>query len=175
MIKMTTELFEKFSKKQEELDSMIREKFGISEDEWKYDLSIQHSIALRVELHELVNECHDLWKYWKQKAVNPDRIIDELVDVIHFLHLIMNKTSFNTEYHIGKINKHIPTEEQLKDVTNYLGDVCKINYLIKSDNLHQTYAYLLVLADHYAFTLDDIEQAYDRKNAENHARQNRNY
>lgn len=175
MIKMTTELFEKFSKKQDELDSMIREKFGISEDEWKYDLNVQHYIALRVELHELVNECHDLWKYWKQKAVNPDRIIDELVDVIHFLHLILNKTSFNTEYHIGKINKHIPTEEQLKDVTNYLGDVCKINYLIKSDNLHHTYAHLLVLADHYAFTLEDIEQAYDRKNAENHARQNRNY
>ncbi|PKE18672.1 dUTP diphosphatase [Macrococcoides caseolyticum] len=175
MIKMTTELFEKFSKKQEELDSMIREKFGISEVEWKNYLNIQHSIALRVELHELVNECHDLWKYWKQKAVNPDRIIDELVDVIHFLHLILNKADFNTEYHVREINKYIPTEEQVKDVTDYLGDVCKINYLIKSDELHKTYAHLLVLADHYAFTLDDIEQAYDRKNAENHARQNRNY
>lgn len=60
---MTTELFEKFATKQEELDSMIRKKFGISEDEWKHHLNVQHSIALRVELHELVNECHDLWKY----------------------------------------------------------------------------------------------------------------
>lgn len=175
MIKMTTELFEKFSKKQEELDSMIREKFGISEDEWKHDLHAQHFIALKVELHELVNECHDVWKYWKQKAVNPDRIIDELVDVVHFMHLIMNKTGFNTEYHIGEINKHIPIDQQLKDVSDHLCDVCKISYLIKSEDLHQTYAYLLVLADHYAFTLDDIEQAYDRKNAENHARQERNY
>jgi len=173
MIEMTTELFEKFSKKQEELDSMIREKFGISEIEWKYDLNIQHSIALRVELHELVNECHDLWKYWKQKAVNPDRIIDELVDVIHFLHLILNKMKYDADYHVREINKNIPDDEQEKYVTETLGAVFKINYLIKSDDLHRTYAHLLTLADHYAFTLDDIEQAYDRKNAENHARQKR--
>ncbi len=175
MIKMTTELFEKFSKKQEELDSMIREKFEISEDEWKYDLSIQHSIALRVELHELVNECHDIWKYWKQKAVNPDRIIDELVDVIHFLHLILNKMNYDADYHVREINKYIPNDEQVKYVTETLGGVFKVNYLIKSNDLQETYAHLLVLADHYAFTLDDIEKAYDRKNAENHARQNRNY
>lgn len=175
MIKMTTELFNKFSTKQEELDSMIREKFGISESEWKNDLDVQHNIALRVELHELVNECHDLWKYWKQKAVNPDRIIDELVDVIHFLHLILNKMNYDADYHVREINKNIPDDEQEKYVTETLGAVFKINYLIKSDDLHKTYAYLLVLADHYAFTLDDIEQAYDKKNNENFKRQERNY
>ena len=175
MIKMTTELFEKFSKKQEELDDMIREKFGISEVEWKYDLNIQHYIALRVELHELVNECHDVWKYWKQKAVNPDRIIDELVDVIHFLHLILNKMNYDADYHVREINRNVVDDEKTEYVTSILGGAHHVNYLIKADNLHTTYAQLLMLANRYAFTLEDIEQAYDRKNAENHARQNRNY
>ena len=154
---------------------MIREKFEISEVEWKYDLNIQHYIALRVELHELVNECHDIWKYWKQKAVNPDRIIDELVDVIHFLHLILNKMNYDADYHVREINRNVVDDEKTEYVTSILGRAHHVNYLIKADNLHTTYAQLLMLANRYAFTLEDIEQAYDRKNAENHARQNRNY
>lgn len=175
MIKMTTELFEKFSKKQEELDSMIREKFGISEDEWKYDLNVQHSIALRVELHELVNECHDVWKYWKQKSIVPDRLLDEAVDVIHFMHLLFNKDTSKTDYeNVRDINEAIKNSlDVIKEANGNFKELL-LSFVVVED-LYYIYAQLLIILDHYAFTLDDIEKAYDRKNAENHARQNRNY
>ncbi|TDM23335.1 hypothetical protein ETI01_07990 [Macrococcoides caseolyticum] len=169
MIKMTTELFEKFSKKQEELDSMIREKFGININEWKRAYQRNHEIALKVELAEFVNECHDVWKYWKQKSVVPERILDEAVDVIHFLHLILNKSDeSNTEL----LNTYIhDLHEENVTLSGMLDDLLDVN----TEYLYYTYAQLLLILERYAFTLDDIEQAYDRKNAENHARQNRNY
>jgi len=174
MIKMTTELFNKFSTKQEELDSMIREKFNISEEQWMNDYNAQHKVALQVELHELINECHDVWKYWKQKAVNPDRILDELVDCIHFLHLSMNKhVHHNNEWKVSQINRHIPSEKTFKEVKEYVGEHMIVSYLTSNNDLYSIYGYLLTLANYYSFTLDDIEQAYDRKNAENHARQER--
>lgn len=82
---------------------------------------------------------------------------------------------YDADYHVREINKNIPDDEQEKYVTETLGAVFKINYLIKSDDLHRTYAHLLTLVDHYAFTLDDIEKAYDRKNNENFKRQEQNY
>lgn len=169
MIKMTTELFEKFSKKQEELDSMIREKFDININEWKRAYQRNHEIALKVELAEFVNECHDVWKYWKQKSVVPERILDEAVDVIHFLHLILNKSDeSNTEL----LNTYIhDLHEENVTLSGMLDDLLDVN----TEYLYYTYAQLLLILERYAFTLDDIEQAYDRKNAENHARQNRNY
>lgn len=169
MIKMTTELFEKFSKKQEELDSMIREKFGININEWKRAYQRNHEIALKVELAEFVNECHDVWKYWKQKSVVPERILDEAVDVIHFLHLILNKSDeSNTEL----LNTYIhDLHEENVTLSGMLDDLLDVN----TEYLYYTYAQLLLILERYAFTLDDIEQAYDRKNAENHKRQESRY
>lgn len=169
MIKMKTELFEKFSKKQEELDSMIREKFDININEWKRAYQRNHEIALRVEIAEFVNECHDVWKYWKQKSVVPERILDEAVDVIHFLHLILNKSDeSNTEL----LNTYIhDLREENVTLSGMLDDLLDVN----TEYLYYTYAQLLLILERYAFTLDDIEQAYDRKNAENHKRQESGY
>lgn len=173
MIKMTTELFEKFSKKQEELDSMIREKFGISEDEWKGEkLSIKHGLALQVEKFEFINECHDSWKYWKKKSVVPERIIDEAIDVIHFIHLTLNKHEFKSVDFVNSINGDL---EELYDRIHEVDMLDLIGLLAEELNVFRLYMLLLTILDHYAFTLEDIEQAYDRKNAENHARQERNY
>ncbi|PKE25143.1 hypothetical protein CW689_01375 [Macrococcoides caseolyticum] len=169
MIKMTTELFEKFSKKQEELDDMIRTKFTIGTTEWNYDLETKHLIALKVEVAEFVNNCHDLWKYWKQKAVNLDMIIEEAVDVIHFIHLILNKKRLTSDAHIA----HIVVERVKFANRSTYAEI--IEDMLNTNDVYEIYAGLLLILDHYAFTLDDIEQAYDRKNAENHARQNRNY
>lgn len=56
MIKMTTELFNKFSTKQEELDSMIREKHNISTLLWQNDLNVNHILVLKVEMAEFIND-----------------------------------------------------------------------------------------------------------------------
>lgn len=175
MIKMTTELFEKFSKKQEELDSMIRKKHNISTLVWQNDLNVNHILALKVEMAEFANECHDAWKYWKQKSIVPDRLLDEAVDVIHFMHLLFNKDTSKTDYeNVRDINEAIKNSlDVIKEANgNFKGLLLSF---VVVDDLYYIYAQLLIILDHYAFTLDDIEQAYDRKNAENHARQNRNY
>lgn len=175
MIKMTTELFDKFSTKQEELDSMIREKFGISEEEWEGKLNYPHGIALKVEVAEFVNECHDLWKYWKQKAVTPNQILDEAVDVIHFMHLITNKNDeVNATEYVELINHSIEEYDRAFKDGEFNIDLA-LSTLLTTTDFWQTYSLLFLILDHYSFTLDDIEQAYDRKNAENHARQARNY
>ncbi|QIH78293.1 hypothetical protein GTN30_06375 [Macrococcoides canis] len=171
MIKMTTELFNKFSTKQEELDSMIREKFGISDDEWKHRLDVNHSIALQTEVSEFINECHDLWKYWKQKAVVPERIIDEAIDIIHFMHLIHNKSDVGNRKFVNKLNHFIEVYDKLKPGKEYV----LYNLNSEIDYPEEKYAKLLYILDHYAFTLEDIEKAYDKKWNENHARQQRNY
>lgn len=169
MIKMTNELFEKFSTKQEELDSMIREKFTIGTTEWNYDLETKHLIALKVEVAEFVNNCHDLWKYWKQKAVNLEMIIEEAVDVIHFIHLILNKRRLTPEAHIA----HIVVERVNFANRSTYAEI--IEDILESNDVYEIYAGLLLILDHYSFTLDDIEQAYDKKNKENHTRQENNY
>ncbi|UBH07855.1 dUTP diphosphatase [Macrococcus armenti] len=173
MIKMTTELFNKFSTKQEELDSMIREKFGISEDEWKGEnMSIKHGLALQVEKFEFINECHDSWKYWKKKSVVPERIIDEAIDVIHFIHLALNKHEFSSVDFVNSINGDL---EELYENIHEVDMLDLIGLLAEEVNIFKLYMLLLTILDHYAFTLEDIEQAYDRKNNENFKRQERNY
>lgn len=196
MIKMTNELFEKFATKQEQLDSMIREKLNITEQQWEEDYEFEHNAALKVEIHEFFNECHDLWKYWKQKAVNPDRIIEEAVDVIHFLHLIINRDdrfvpSFDGArgFHVNHINimlnyiewtseEKYPSEAiriLMGDSRLLLGNENIFKGFYNQNDLYTYYAAILYVLDHYGFTLDDIEQAYDKKNKENHTRQANNY
>lgn len=175
MIKMTNELFEKFSTKQEILDKAIREKHNISNIQWHGDLEVKHYIALRVEVAEFVNECHDVWKYWKQKSIVPDRLLDEAVDVIHFLHLIMNKHTDITNYsHISEINGEIKRLLDVASNEHYSTDML-LFAIIDLKDPYSIYALLLIILDHYSFTLDDIEQAYDKKNKENHTRQANNY
>src|SRR5699024_4193349 len=91
MIELTLEDFKYFSKKQELLDNEIKKQKNISDDEWKHDLDINHTLALKIEIAEFVNECSDIWKYWKDKQPNLDKVLDEAIDVIHFVFLTINK------------------------------------------------------------------------------------
>src|SRR5690606_24920886 len=43
-------------------------------------------LALQVEIAELAQEVGDAWKYWKTpRPRNRERVLEELVDVLHFL------------------------------------------------------------------------------------------
>lgn len=56
---------------QEKLDEDIRQKKGISFKEWhNIDYDAMYGTALNVEKAEFINECHDIWKYWKSKPVD---------------------------------------------------------------------------------------------------------
>ncbi|PKE12782.1 hypothetical protein CW685_01875 [Macrococcoides caseolyticum] len=186
MIKMTDELFKKLTDKQEILDTEIREKHDISPDNWLEDLDINHKLALRGEVSEFINEARDLWKYWKKKKPNMDQLIDEAVDVIHFLHLMMNKREFEIRWKVTYLNRriehfraltyrgpHEKTFEKIEpDYRKYLNYMYNVD---TNEDLIDTYAILLVVLDYYCFTLEDIEKAYDKKNEENRQRQESGY
>mgnify|MGYP002719763595 CR=1 FL=1 len=177
MVKMTNELFEKFSKKQEELDSVIREKRNISLEEWNSSnrYFFKHMLALINEKNEFINECRDIWKYWKTKQIVPEKLIDEAVDVIHCMHLIDNKKSSHEWFSIdvSTINEVIKRVKASGKMEFCPEEV--LFHFEKTDDLNEIYGRLLSILDHYAFTLHDIEVAYDNKNKENHKRQKNNY
>ena len=183
---MTKGLFTKLTDKQEVLDAEIREKHDISSDDWLEYLDINHKLALRGEVAEFINEARDQWKYWKKKKPNMDQLIDEAVDVIHFLHLMMNKRHFDLNWKVAYLNKRIEhfraltyrgrnekTFEKIEpDYRKYLNYMYNVD---TNEDLIDTYAILLVVLDYYNFTLQDIETAYDTKHKLNRLRQESNY
>lgn len=93
---------------QARLDEYIREQKGISDEEWLGDkFFVFHELAYKTEVSEFINECHDVWKYWKSKPVDTNRIVDEFVDVVHFANLIVNKVSVDG-YHISETDELRP-------------------------------------------------------------------
>src|SRR5699024_3525740 len=82
---------------QEMLDADIRKKHKIATVDWMANMYAEHDIALRVEVAEFVNACYQSWKYWKSKPMDRDSILDEAVDVIHFIMLHHNK-HYDTEF-----------------------------------------------------------------------------
>ena len=173
MIKITEEQFEYFAENQEKLDSFMRAKRDITLEDWDMsDYYIRvHTIALKNEVSEFVNECRDIWKYWKDQRVNPDKLIDELVDVIHFLHLDFNKSHRNGiefGFFVRQIN------EMIKEFSEH--ETYALLYKLETYNsIYTIYACTLLVAQHYGITMDDIKTAYDIKNAENFNRQKRGY
>ncbi|WP_414049796.1 dUTP diphosphatase [Macrococcus animalis] len=182
VIKMTNELFNKVSEKQEVLDNAVREKKNIDADQWLEDLQISHLLGLRGEVAEFINEARDLWKYWKDKEPELDKLIDEAVDVIHFIHLILNKNEVDNTMYVTTINQRIEHYRNMtvrgvnemtfqpvpRDYRKYLNDMYNVESI---EGLINCYAILLVVLAHYNFKLEDIENAYDKKNDENHKRQ----
>lgn len=178
MINLTTTLFDKFCDKQKETDAMIKEKHNISDLQWTVSLQDQHEIALKVEMAEFINECRDVWKYWKTKEIDRERILDEAADVIHFIHLIYNKnpkrqnSAFVSQ--INGVQKDLYFDF-VRDDTRRMTLESFWNMFLNFENIGKTYAILLSILGHYGFTLEDIEKAYDKKNQENHDRQQRGY
>ncbi|WP_271396861.1 dUTP diphosphatase [Salinicoccus roseus] len=156
---------------QERFDNKMRADKGISDNQWDFYLDGNHKLALKVELHEFVNECHDLWKYWKSKPINRERILDEAIDVIHFVMLLTNKRekAHKQGRFEGLVNQDI---ELNKDYPVFQ------NLLLLSDmkkGVPNTLALLLIILDHYGFTEQDIIEQYKRKNAINFERLEEGY
>lgn len=149
---------------QMKLDGDIIKKNGITHDEWMEDLHTNHIIALRVEVAEFVNATYDSWKYWKKKPVDRERIIDEAVDVIHFLMLLWNKSDE------GLSNEIIATivKSEMKFEGTSIKDV--LHLMMTTHSAGVVLACLLYVLNDYNFTTQDILDAYNRKNKVNFER-----
>lgn len=157
---------------QEKLDASIREKKGISDVEWVSEFGYKHDLALAVEISEFINECHDLWKYWKSKPVNKERILDEAIDVIHFVMLLGNKSEYSvkikSEVLFHTLEKDNMYKMKLEEVLHSINDTY---FYSEYDKL----AGVLRILDHYGFTEQDIIEQYKRKNAINFERLEEGY
>lgn len=150
--------------KQSDLDEAIRQEKGISIKSWRDDMAIEHRIALHVEIGEFINECRDVWKYWKEKPVDVELLLDEAVDVIHFCFLLFNKGRYGDSHSI----QH-KIEQELGD----LHEVNRRDLLKLLVILHPpvtVLALILKVIESYGFTTEDLMLAYDKKNKVNYER-----
>ena len=150
--------------KQSDLDEAIRQEKGISIRAWREDMEIEHEIALHVEVGEFINECRDVWKYWKEKPVDVERLLDEAVDVIHFCFLLFNKGEYGDAYSIQhKIEQELRVLHEVNRQELILG-LLDFYYPVTA------LALLLKVIESYGFTTEDIMLAYDKKNKVNYER-----
>jgi dimeric dUTPase (all-alpha-NTP-PPase superfamily) len=160
-MKQTT--FTQLTKAQAELNNHIALEKAIDLRDYK----IHRIIALQVEFGELLNELPFLFKYWKSKPMDFKKALEEYVDGIHFLLSIANDLGI-TEYEYQK-----PKEYDMKELVLGIGNM--ISILPQTENFTELMNHYWQLGEKLGFTEEMIIEAYQEKNAENHARQERGY
>ena len=146
---------------QEKFDSKLRADKNIDYDVWTEELDDNHQLAFSVEVHEFINEWHDVWKYWKSKPINLHRVLDEAIDVIHFSALIFNKSGDTAEILAKDLDMLEKLRSQPKKALKNMSQNPKIVIVLSE---------MLGILDHYGFTEQDIIEQYKRKNAINFER-----
>ncbi|GLO66806.1 MULTISPECIES: dUTP diphosphatase [Oceanobacillus] len=153
---------------QKQLDSYIEENHGLL----KADLFDKKILALLVELGELANETR-CFKFWSKKPRNNQTVIlEEYVDVIHFLMSIgINKgyDSFDS-----KTNQLIDRSEVDQFQIVYEQTIMYKNSPTKA-NYEQLFSSCIDLGNLLGFSEEDIQHAYLEKNEINYKRQNQGY
>lgn len=162
---------------QKKLDDRIIAKHGIDTSTPEYFDNLK--VALMVELAELANELQ-FFKYWKQdKKNNNDRVLDELADCLHFSLSIINLLVDDYEefmINLGNVKKWDLCRDFNSLYLN-INNCLQNTYVIRPNSLFSidVFSGILDLGKMSGFTIDEIEQAYYKKNKENHARQDKNY
>lgn len=156
------------AEKQLALDKFIKDNSTILSEQKYWEDRI---IALLVELGEVSNEIR-FFKYWsKKEASEKEVIIDELVDCLHFAFSLGN-TLENDQW--------VFITDDMKRPINiiYFDIVGKLHKLVheQSKELFRSMLFNLVeIAFYLSYSMEDIQQAYDKKNAVNYERQNTGY
>lgn len=160
---MTEKIYEML-KMQHELDAAIMKEHGLKE--------IDHTrlrFAIIDEIGELTHELKGEWCWWKksQPPVDGEKVLEEFIDVWHFAmcaHL-MNRTS--TESYSIMIQ-----EVTCGSVRGYT--IPMIMTLISKCDINVLY-YTIILGDALGFSIDDIYNAYVKKNKTNYDRLKEGY
>ena len=150
---------------QERLDQDIRERFSINDAEW-IEMNIEHDIALRVEVAEFVNACYKSWKYWKTKYMDRNAILDEAIDVIHFVMLHHNK-HFDFNFAIELLVESLKSMDKVEDESDVKE---RLHHILRYDSRFHLIKEVLEILDFYDFDRKQIMQAYKDKNKVNFER-----
>mgnify|MGYP001283835930 CR=1 FL=1 len=132
-------------------------------------------LALQVELGELANELPEVFKFWSHKKNNYERALKEYVDCLHFilsigLEMNVDPTEIRGIYERGSVI------EQFNAVFDCVSRFWnRVDRGFSYDEQMEWYVWIcksfIVLGHMLGFTWEQIEEAYLKKNAENHRRQ----
>ena len=178
----TNKQIEELLKEQKALDDEIRENNNIPKEE---SLISRKYIALKTELYELTNQIES-FKYWK-KNKGKDNILEEGVDVLHFILSLALETGVGLEHEgeervkeffdttkteLEKFGKDAIINESIIIMDTLLSEIPgKKEYVV----LYPTLMLLLQVLQICEYTVDDIYDCYMKKNEINHERQENNY
>ncbi len=139
-------------------DSAVYKEFGCDFDEEKCKL------AMIDEIGEFNHEIKKSWCWWKktQKGIDLDKALEELVDVWHFA-LSLTYHAFDNEY---KIAEYIDADSDYK-LSHLYKQVIENPYL----RLHA----LAQIGVRLGFNMEQVYEAYKKKNKINHERLANNY
>lgn len=152
---------------QETLNQNILKEFG-------QDAMTKEKLQLAIidELGELTHELKGNWCWWKktQKPVDRKRVLEELVDVYHF---VMTWEMLD--------NENLEIEDLLLYYSYYLnrfgnGVQGDLNYFINNISIeHDKLEHLLDLTERLGFSFDEVYQEYLNKNMINYERLQNGY
>lgn len=158
-INLIKELFET----QKELDQEIFDKYNMTRVSLD---SVQ--LALIDEIGELNHELKASWCWWKstQAPVNKEKVLEELVDCLHFC-LIYDYTIMNDTK-----NYYRSTAIEIQNKETKEGTAKKFRNLINTSFKLHSFVQLMKELD---FTFEEVVEAYFKKNQVNHQRVREGY
>lgn len=150
---------------QKDLDAHIQREHPLQPNEYRINKKL---LALLVEIGELANEtrCFKFWSH-DQAPKSCERVLEEGVDVLHFLLSIGNDLGI-------KPRKYEPFNKTDLN-SQFLALYDSARFCTRSDEWHWTFRLFLTLMESLGFSWVEIEKAYIKKNAINHERQNSGY
>lgn len=154
---------------QRQLDKEIHAKHNVSYRTINRELKL----ALLVELGELANEIRS-FKFWSKKGPSAHNVIlEEYVDCMHFITSICIRFIVSPKFEIKRyVNKYQSPKEITKAFVWLFRKTCNINTAWKA---RYWYMNFLKFGFRLGFSMEEIINAYEKKNKINHERQDKNY
>ncbi|WP_446662978.1 dUTP diphosphatase [Geobacillus sp. CCR] len=167
---------QKLFEMQRQLDEYIEQKHPRQEGE---DRLAKKILAFQVELGELANELPEVFKFWSNKKNNREKALEEFCDGLHFLLSVGLEITEPDMLDLKSWNltKADNITEQFLCLT---ADVTDLYIGLYNDGDSKFYYEFLLLrfihlGEMLGFSWEEVEEAYMRKNAVNHERQNSGY
>lgn len=159
--------FERLLELQKTLDDRILDEHSLHTS----DLFSRKLLALQVEVGELANETR-CFKFWSTKPrAKKETILEEYVDGIHFI------LSLGLELGISEVSadEQLEASEPVKAFQEVYHAIDVLGENQSVEAFHRLLEKYLQLATAIDLSIEDIEQAYLKKNEINHQRQNQGY
>lgn len=159
------ELIRKMLRKQDKLDKAIMKEHNLIEITRE-----QLEMAILDEVGELTHELKGDWCWWKktQAPVDEEKVLDELVDVWHFV------LSYTYNYS-DVIFTHIDwIVEKGINTCKKEGLACSLANIINAQYMDKLF-YLISVSLWLGFDIEDVYQAYCEKNKVNYKRLKEGY